>query len=193
MIAVRVSDRSDTPNTPDQSDIPGPMSFPLTRTCLCISALALTVTFSPNSVRPQTGQTQPTLRETLDWLNGASELESGDGDEHIEFDGEGCHAVITEYRVRTRRGFYIRTAFNLADLDPNAIVVTVIGDVDPGKSGVQVHTRNYVKKMLASDADDPEDVAVSSYEFNTTSEFAPRFAKALKRAAELCGAKPSSY
>lgn len=177
------------------------MNFPPSRPCHWISSslsgaavlIALGLALLPQAATAQTNPSQPTLRETLDWLNGASVEESGDGDEHIEFDGEGCHAVITEYRAKARRGFYIRTSFSLSDLDPNGIVVTDIEDVAPGKSGVQFHTRNYVRKILSSDADHPDDYAMSYYAFNTTSEFAPRFARALKRAAELCGAKPSSY
>jgi len=39
----------------------------------------------------------------------------------------------------------------------------------------------------------PDPFPTADYDFETTQEFAPRFVKAFKHAAELCGAKPSPF
>ncbi len=146
----------------------------------------------------QTHQTQPSLRDTLDWLTGTSLQESGDGSEYITFESQGCRAVITEHRLMAKPEFVIRTAFDLSDLDPNDFSVVNLGAgklkaLFGDQSNVQFHTRNYAKKMLNCDTRDPNQTTTSSYEFTTNSEFANRFARAMKRAAVLCGAKTSSF
>jgi hypothetical protein len=150
------------------------------------------------SAQSQTHPTQPTLRETLDWLTGTSKQESGDGSEYITFESQGCRAVITEHRMMAKPEFIIRTAFDLSDLDPNdvSVVNLATGNLKglfAGQSSVRVHTRNYTEKMLNSDTRNTDQTPTSWYEFTTNSDFANRFAKAIKRAAVLCGAKASSF
>jgi hypothetical protein len=143
-------------------------------------------------------RTQPTLHDTLDWLTGTSLRESGDGSEYIEFESKGCRAVITEHRLMAKPEFVIRNAFDFSVLDPNDISVINLATgklkgLMAGLSSVQIHTRNYAEKMLNSDTRDPNQTPTSTYEFTTNSEFAPRFARAMKRAAVLCGAKAASF
>jgi hypothetical protein len=140
----------------------------------------------------------PTLRDTLDWLTGTSKQESGDGSEYIEFESKGCQAVITEHRVMAKPEFVIRTEFSLADIDPNDFSLVKLGTgkfkaLFGNQTSVKFHTRNYVEKMRNSDTRDTTPTPTSSYEFTTDGDFAPRFARAMKRAAELCGAKLSSF
>jgi hypothetical protein len=141
---------------------------------------------------------QPTLRDTLDWLTGTSKRESGDGSEYIEFESKECRVAITEHRVMAQPEFVIRTEFTLADIDPNDFSLVKLGtgkfkDLFGNQTSVNFHTRNYVEKMRISDTRDANPTPTSFYEFTTNGDFAPRFARAMKRAAELCGAKPSSF
>jgi hypothetical protein len=163
-----------------------------------IRVLIVASAFSGMTCAQSHVQQPPTLRDTLDWLTGTSKEESGDGSEYIEFDSKGCHAVITEHRLMANPEFIIRTEFNLADIDPNDFSVLKLGtgklkELFGNQTSVAFHTRNYVKKMRNSDSRDPSQTPTSSYQFTTDGDFAPRFARALKRAAELCGAKPSSF
>jgi hypothetical protein len=54
------------------------------------------------------------------------------------------------------------------------------------------HTTSYRKTLTAS-SNTMEPFPSAEYEFETTQEFAPRFVRAFKHAAELCGAKPSPF
>jgi hypothetical protein len=162
--------------------------------CLLVAAFLLA---GKASGQPP-AHSQPTLRDTLEWLTGTSKEESGDGSEYIEFESKGCQAVITEHRLMATPEFVIRTEFNLADIDPNDFSVLKLGtgklkELFGNQTSVSFHTRNYVKKMLNSDSRDPSRTPISSYQFTTDGDFAPRFARAMKRAAELCGARPSSF
>jgi hypothetical protein len=72
-----------------------------------------------------------------------------------------------------------------------------------GQFGVSFHTSNYRKTMVHSTKgpfysggptlDKPLETPASDYTFFTNEWFAPRFAKAFKRAVELCGGKRSSF
>lgn len=110
--------------------------------------------------------------------------------EYIEFESKGCRAVITEHRLMAKPEFVIRTAFDLSDLDPNDVSVV---KVFVGDSSVSFHTRNYTDKILVSDTRDPNPTPASDHQFTTNNDFAARFAKAIRRAAVLCGARVSSF
>jgi hypothetical protein len=60
-------------------------------------------------------------------------------------------------------------------------------------SMVAFHATNFSNKILDSSDSRPKANAVSKYTFYTNVSFAPRFAKALRHAVELCGGKPSSF
>lgn len=167
--------------------------------CACLRSLALSVLILISGMsaaagncfaQPQTSRAQPNLKDTLEWLSGESIHESGDGMEYIEFESQGCRAVITEHRTMAKPEFVIRTAFDLSDLDPNDISVV---KVFVGHSAVALHTRNYTDKIQSSDSRDADQTPISSYQFTTNSDFAARFARAIKRAALLCGARNSSF
>jgi hypothetical protein len=147
----------------------------------------------------------PSLSETLQWLSGASEAESGDGDEHHTFenDGKDCSVIITETRTKASPGFWIKLSFSLADIDPDDIRVndlskpSTLGDSQipgiPGKFAIGFHTTNYVKKIVATSNSMTAAVPTSDYIYFTNDWFAPKFAKAFAHAARLCGAKRSAF
>jgi hypothetical protein len=69
------------------------------------------------------------LSETLQWLAGASEKESGDANNHITFeskDSDGCDVTITETRAKAGPDFWIKISFSLADIDPGDIQVEIL-------------------------------------------------------------------
>lgn len=157
----------------------------------CISASAIA----------QSDSEAPTLKETLTWLSGATDVESGDGNNHHTFESvnmTGCSVIITETRLNAGTNFWIKEAFSLSDIDPKDIYVEDLGkgqfkETFEGLSSVTFHTTNYVKKIFHTSYNDSEAVRSAEYIFFTNVGFAPRFAKALERAAELCGGKPSSF
>ena len=160
------------------------------------------VTFAP----PPAGSTPigggPTLSETLQWLSGASEEESGDGNDHITFESDGCSATITETRFKAGPKFWVKESFSLADIDPDDIQVENLATggftkLFAGQASVRFHTTDYKKKIIGTSNETlsvfPHGDAESNYTFTTNDSFAPRFAKALKQAVELCGGKQSSF
>jgi hypothetical protein len=155
------------------------------------------VTASAQSAPPSTNS--PSLSETLQWLTGASEVESGDGDEHHTFESDGkdvCSATITETRVKATPGFWIKLSFSLADIDPDDILVNDLSKGDsklPGKFSVHFHTTNYTKKIIHTSSQFAEPIPTLDYFYFTNDWFAPKFAKAFAHAARLCGAKRSSF
>jgi hypothetical protein len=156
--------------------------------------LALLLASTSTSALSQSAPKQPTLSETLTWLSGASEDESGDGKNHHTFEIVGssssCSVVITEYRAQAGEGFWIKEAFSLSDIDPKDIYLEDLAD---GEAGVTFHTVNYSKKIMHTSNSISKPIPTSYYLYCTNSDFAPRFAKALKHASELCGGKPSSF
>ena len=157
---------------------------------------ALSVTASAQSGPPSTNN--PSLSETLQWLSGASEVKSGDGDEDhtFETDGKGCSVTITETRVRATLGFWIKESFSLADIDPDNIQIDDLGKGEykiPGKFAVSFHTTNYTNKIIHTSSQFATSISHSDYIYFTNDRFAPKFAKAFAHAARLCGAKKSSF
>ena len=161
----------------------------------------LTVVFISLSTFGQTNSKPPSLSETLEWLTGASDKESGDGNNHITFETsgkDGCAVVITETRANAGRAFWIKESFSLADIDPSDVSLHDLsqgpeGKVFAGKYAVRFHTTNYRKKIGSTSSDNPDVILTSDYSVFTNESFAPRFAKAFRRAVTLCGGKPSSY
>lgn len=149
----------------------------------------------------QTRSNPPTLSETLEWLTGASTEESGDGNNHITFETsgkDGCAVVITETRAKASRGFWIKESFSLADIDPSDVQLDDLskgpyGKPFAGQFAVRFHTTNYRKKISSTAWDYPNVILASDYTVFTNDSFAPRFAKAFRRAVTLCGGKASSY
>jgi hypothetical protein len=143
----------------------------------------------------------PTLSETMQWLRGATDEESGDGHNHHEFenkDGDSCYVIITETRGAAGPDFWLRYSFSLADIDPTDIRVERLGEGQfktllAGMSAVAFHTRNYAKKINSTSNSSSSPIPIAEYSLHTNDYFAPRFAKAFKRAVELCGGKRSSF
>jgi hypothetical protein len=149
----------------------------------------------------ETAQSQrnpPTLAETLQWLSGASEAESGNGDTltNFEIGQTSCSAIITETRTEVSPGFWIKMSFSLADIDPDDIHVEDLGKGPfpfPGKFAVRFHTTNYAKKISYTSWKVSEPFPVSEYTVSTNDLFGPKFARALKHAVRLCGGKRSAF
>jgi hypothetical protein len=141
------------------------------------------------------------LSETLQWLSGASDEESGDGNNHITFESDGgdsCSVTITETRVKAGPNFWIKESFSLADIDPEDIQVENLGKGNFGKlfagqSAVRFHTINYAKKIIHTSSDYAAPIPTSDYTVFTNDWFAPKFARAFKLAVELCGGRRSSF
>jgi len=182
---------------------------------MCFMAMFLIIVVSVTlSALGQTKGTTPTptLSETLEWLNGATSEESADGFEHHTFERSGkggCDVVITETRGPAGPTFWIKESFSLGDIDPADILVEKPGassrekaaGINQNISAVSFHTTNYRQKIFATSNSDsewlhqqfPRGIPMKDYTFFTNDRFAPKFAKALKRAAELCGGKASSF
>ncbi len=141
------------------------------------------------------------LSETLQWLKGASEEESGNGTTNITFEsngGDSCAVTITETRAKASPGFWIRESFSLTDIDPEDIQVENLGtgaskEAVAGQYSVRFHTTNYAKKIIHTSSQLNEPIPTSDYTVFTNELFAPKFKKAFKKAVELCGGKRSSF
>jgi hypothetical protein len=87
-------------------------------------------------------------------------------------------------------------SFSLAYIDPEDIRANDLGIGDfkfPGQASVSFHTTNYAGKIIATSSSYAGPISVSEYIMLTNDWFAPKFAKALKHAVELCGGKRSSF
>jgi hypothetical protein len=164
---------------------------PPTRVLVAV-LLVVVVLFMSQSAIGQRSHRQPTLPETLQWLSGASDNESGDGQERIVLENSAtrpCSVAITETRVGAK-SFWIKESFSLSDIDPADLVVRPFNQ---DRYSVRFHTMNYRKTIIHTSSQYAEAISTSDYMFFTNPWFAPRFARSFKRAAELCGAKPSSF
>jgi hypothetical protein len=173
---------------------------------VAIAALLTTIFAAPSvTAFAQSGPSTngPSLSETLQWLSGATDAESANGNDHYTFEtnaNESCFVTITETRVQAGPDFWIKLSFSLGDIDPDDIQVQVDAGL-PGDAGVRFHTTNYVKKIISAGHWKPEhespvtshESPVSEHILLTNDSFAPKFAKAFAHAARLCGAKKSSF
>jgi hypothetical protein len=102
----------------------------------CLALIGV-ITCSPGqSYAQKTQSTRPTLNETIEWLHGAAETESGSETTHIEFEskaGESCKVVIRELRPKASLGFWIEESFSLADIDFGDITTDDLGSGPGGK------------------------------------------------------------
>jgi hypothetical protein len=153
----------------------------------------------------------PSLSETIEWLTGASEEESGWGSGHFQLSSHNCNVEIlsteilstnaeTPSPIKISRTKY---SFRLMDIDPTDIRYADSGLV--GRAFIEFHSRNYkenitVTKYKDAEAEWSDKVVLDTVRvrsvvggLQTNSEFARRFVKPFKRAVELCGGKQSSY
>jgi len=136
-----------------------------------VASLVLSGLFVSTSVFGQVNLKTPTLHETLTWLSGASESESGDGNDHYTFEStgnSGCTVIITEMRAKASPGFWIKESFSLADIDPIDIQVEDLGQGEyknlfEGQSSVRFHTTNYRKTISSTSYDQAEAIPTSDY------------------------------
>ena len=149
-----------------------------------------------------TGSELKDLQDTFQWLKGASDSESATGIppyQHYTFEsgGEnGCSVAITETRAAAGPEWWIKESFSLAEIDPADIQVNKLGKGAPtlaGESAVRFHTTNYRETIVHTSNSLSKEILTSDYTVFTNDWFAPRFARALKHAAKLCGAKTSSF
>jgi S1-C subfamily serine protease len=155
-----------------------------------------------------------TLAETLQWLQGATDENSGTGKSpfsHYMFEimgRSGCSVAITETRDEAGPDWYDKRSFSLADIDPGDIHVENLGEGDTtgllaGLSTVSFHTTNFRRTIIVSTKGPffpggpvlakPMETPTSDSSVTTNDRFAPQFAKAFRRAVELCGGKRSSF
>jgi hypothetical protein len=62
-----------------------------------------------------------------------------------------------------------------------------------GQYAVRFHTTNYRKRIMSTSNTNTDPISANDYTVYTNEWFAPRIAKALRRASELCGARRSSF
>ncbi len=91
---------------------------------------------------------------------------------------------------------FVEDSFSLSDIDPNVKVTDAV--LVDGTLSVEFHTTNYTDKIRLSQGDfngEKPHAAfdTSNYAVWMAEKFAPRFAKALKHAVELCGGKRSAF
>ena len=106
--------------------------------------------------------------------------------------------TITETRAKASPGFWIRESFSLTDIDPEDIQAENLGTgaskkFFAGIYSVRFHTTNYAKKIIHTSSQLNEPIPTSDYTVLTNEWFAPKFARAFKKAVELCGGKRSSF
>jgi hypothetical protein len=154
----------------------------------------------PRKEKPSSNADNPNLAETLQWLSGASEVESATGAppfSHYTFESQGenvCSVAITETRVQAGPNWWDRLSFSLTDIDPMDIRVDKLEAPSfAGESAVSFHTTNYREKITDSSSGHSQDIPTRDHKLITNDWFALRFAKAFKHAVELCGGKQSSF
>jgi Trypsin-like peptidase domain len=188
--------QSELPSSPDATDRP-PAEVP-----------------TPRGATTTPPAASATLAETLQWLHGATDENSATGVPpypHYTFEimgGNGCSVAITETRVQAGPDWYDKRSFSLADIDPGDVHVENLGEGDmtkvlAGQSAVSFHTTNFRKTIIDSTRGPffpggqalakPTETPTSDSSVTTNDWFAPRFAKAFRRAVELCGGKRSSF
>jgi hypothetical protein len=143
----------------------------------------------------QSTKEQPNLADTLQFLRGASRTESGNGREHFSFETDdkiACMATITEYRINAPQ-YWSSMSFHLRDIDPADIQVHDVDDDKHQIFSIRIHTANFTEKISNTSNTREKPFLISEFYLFSNEYYTPRFVKALKHAAQLCGAKPSSF
>lgn len=168
--------------------------------------LVLSVLFASLLAWGQRKDNAPGLSETIEWLTGASEEESGWGSGHFQFSSHNCNVEILSVEVLSTKDDNpkigrTKYSFRLIDIDPTDIRYA---DVMDGRAYISFHSRNYKENITITRYKDAEaewsDKVVldtvrlrSVSGLQTNNEFARRFVKPFRRAVELCGGKQGSY
>jgi hypothetical protein len=103
--------------------------------------------------------------------------------------------TITETRLKAGPNFWIKMSFSLGDIDTEDIQTTNYknDNLKELQFAVSFHTTNYVEKMIHTSSQMPNPFPTSTNTVYTNDWFGPKFAAALKHAAELCGGRRSSF
>ncbi len=185
---------------------------------LC-TVLAIRIGAPTHAEAQTTRQTNPTVSETLRWMQ--TSLESGSGDIWVGHevrsvrleDFVGCKAHFSfsthqepymngEPAPEPNKTSHIDYFFELGDIDPANITFSKGPDSRPDvPSFITVRTRNDEKKIASGYSWEPDVrakpddtyviFAVEAY--GSDNDYVVRFAKAFKHAVEACGGKPSFF
>jgi S1-C subfamily serine protease len=194
------------------------------RAAISFPSVILSLTFVLiGGVAAQTKQPQPSLRETLRWMQTSLETGAGDYSVHHEVrsvrleDFVGCkvHFSYSDHQVPYLNGepapepnktFHMDYFFGLGDIDPADINFSKGAGLHADDAGLYetpslltIRTRNDEKKITIrlpwqSEADSkPDDTSLIFSLDSIDSDYVVRFAKAFKHAVEACGGKPSFF
>jgi hypothetical protein len=178
---------------------------------------AIVALFASLALSQSQPQDQPTVKETLSWIQ--TSLESGSGDYSVghemrslrleDFAGCKAHFSYSEHQEpyvngepapEPNRKYHLDYYLSLTDVDPSTIVFThgPPHRID-APSLVTIRTRNDQKKITIKFPWDsePDSKPTETYLILTMnsfdSDYVVRFAKALKHAVKACGGKPSLF
>jgi hypothetical protein len=180
----------------------------------CPTLMALIVLIVAPGFAQSPAKNNPTVKETLHWIQ--TTLENGGGDYSVghevrstrlaDFDGCKVHfthsthqeAFLNGEPAPDKKQSHIDQFFELSDIDPDATAF-IKGPRFDVPAMVTVHTRNDEKKIRTkfswqSEADsEPDDTYIIFTLDPIDTEYVGRFAKAFKHAVEACGGKPSTF
>ena len=175
----------------------------------------LVILFASPAFGQSRRQDNPTVKETLRWMQ--TSLESGAGNYWVghevrsvrleSFVGCKVHFRHSEHQEAYANGepapepnksYHLDYFFGLGDIDPTNITFSK-GPRSDVPSFITIHTRNDEKKITTrlfweSEADSkPDDTFLIFSLDSIDNDYVVRFAKAFKHAVEACGGKPSLF
>jgi hypothetical protein len=90
----------------------------------------------------------PSLSETIEWLTGASEEESGWGSGYFQFNSHNCNVEILKVETLSAQNDIAisrtKYSFRLMDIDPTDIRYAEVMD---GQAFINFHSRNYKENI----------------------------------------------
>jgi hypothetical protein len=114
-----------------------------------------------------------------------------------QFESSGCTVTVTYRDVfvdpNGKPGKPSRTSdkYSLADIDPASIHLLDFSDTFPGSTSVHLGTID-LRNAVVRTTDFSTRVNVANPGFILSSEYAPGFVEALRRAVQICGGKSSA-
>ena len=187
------------------------------------SVMALVVLLASPAFAQSQRRDNPTVKETLRWMQ--TTLESGAGDYSVghevrsvrleDFVGCKVHLSYSTHQEPYANGepapepnktYHVDYFFGLGDIDPTNVTFSKGSGLHAGDDGLYespsfltIRTRNDEKKITIrlpwqSEADSkPEDTSLILSLDSVDQDYIARFAKAFKHAVEACGGKPSLF
>jgi len=185
--------------------------------------MALVVLIASPAFAQSQRQDNPSVKETLRWMQ--TTLESGAGDYSVghevrsvrleDFVGCKVHFSYSTHQEPYANGepspepnktYHVDYLFGLGDIDPTNITFSKGSGLHAGDDGLHespsfltIRTRNDEKKITIrlpweSEADSkPDDASLIFSLDSIDNDYVVRFAKAFKHAVEACGGKPSLF